>query len=43
MEKIKAFFAKAEKWVDDHPRMTLVFGVVAVSVLSGLAIVAAVR
>lgn len=30
MQKLKAFFTAAEKWVDDHPRQALIYGSVAV-------------
>lgn len=36
MQKLKAYFAAAEKWVDDHPRQALIYGVGAVLVLAVL-------
>lgn len=36
MQKLKAYFAAAEKWVDDHPRQTLIYGSVAVIALAVL-------
>lgn len=36
MDKFMAFLASAEKWVDDHPRQTLIYGSVAVLALAVL-------
>ena len=36
MEKLKAFMVKAEAWVEEHPRMTFIFGSAAVLVASVL-------
>lgn len=36
MQKLKSYFAAAEKWVDDHPRQALIYGSVAVIALAVL-------